>query len=159
MKLRDVKVEFHGKLKVNIFRRLGLKLLRKRPLFTIWRVTTFNPFSSPLNYKKIKRKSQKHKLGKKKFIFNKKLGMLFENRIRKVFGHFHAQQIGNKQILKYLTLFQNFCTKFLKHVRFDITVKYRLHLRTHFACFTPELGAGLLTTSIGGPSSISPFRQ
>ena len=58
-------------------------------------------------------------------MFNKILGMFFENRRRKVFGHFHAQQIGNKQVLKYLTLFQNFCSWFLKYVRFDITVKYR----------------------------------
>ena len=41
-----------------------------------------------------------------KFIFDKKLGMLFENRRSKVFGHFHDQEIDNKQILKYPSLFK-----------------------------------------------------
>ena len=74
--------------------------------------------------------------------------MLFENRRREAIGHFNAQQIRNKQILKYLTLSMNVCTEIFKHDRWVITVKYRLHLRTHFAWFTPELGAGILATSI-----------
>ena len=44
-------------------------------------------------------------LPSKRLLF---LMMFFENRRRKVLGYFHAQQIGNKQILKYLTLLQNF---------------------------------------------------
>ena len=64
--------------------------------------------------------------------------MLFENRKSKVFGYFHNQQIGNKQIWKYLTLFHNFCIKFLKRVRCDIAVKYRLLSRTHFPRLTPK---------------------
>ena len=33
-----------------------------------------------------------------KFIFNKKLGMLLENRRRKLLGYFHVPQIGNFEI-------------------------------------------------------------
>ena len=75
--------------------------------------------------------------------------MLLKNRERKVFRYLHVQQIGNKEILKYFTLFQNFGNKFSKHDRCVIIVDYRLHLRTHFARFTPELGAGILATTIG----------
>ena len=39
----DLKVEFHGKMKVDIFQYLRSKLARKRPLFSILLVTTFNP--------------------------------------------------------------------------------------------------------------------
>ena len=46
--------------------------------------------------------------------------MLFKNRKRKVFRYFHAQQIGNKQILEYFTLFQN---SFLKPDGFGINVR------------------------------------
>ena len=65
--------------------------------------------------------------------------MLLKIRKCKVFGHFHAQQINNKQILKYLTNFKNSYHLFLKHVGCDITVEYRLLLRTHFVCLAPEL--------------------
>ena len=62
---------------------------------------------SPLKYEKIKRKSQTMY----KFIFNKKLWMLFKNRKRIRTQHFLALQINTKQMLKYLTILQNSCIK------------------------------------------------
>ena len=57
-----------------------------------------------------------------KFIFNKKLGMLFKNRKRIRTWHFLALQINTKQMLKYLTIFQNSGFLNLKHDRCVITV-------------------------------------
>ena len=56
------------------------------------------------------------------FIFNKKLGMSFKNRKRIITWHFLAPQINTKQMLKYLTIFQNSGFLNLKHDRFVITV-------------------------------------
>ena len=63
---------------------------------------TENPLFSPLKYEKMKRKSQIMY----RFIFNKKLWMLFKNR-KCIRRHFLALQINTKQMLKYLTIFQN----------------------------------------------------
>ena len=46
------KVQFHGKMKVNIFRHLGPKLLQKRPLLSILHVTSFNPLFQPFKIRK-----------------------------------------------------------------------------------------------------------
>ena len=83
------------------------------------------------------------------FIFNKKLGMLFKNRKRISTRHFLALQINTKQLLKYLTIFQNFGILILKHDRCGITVILRTHLRSHFACIAPKFGADTVATSVG----------
>ena len=49
-----LKLELHGKMKVDIFQHLCSKLPQKRPLFSILPLTLFNPFSSPLKYEKSK---------------------------------------------------------------------------------------------------------
>ena len=50
-----------------------------------------------------------------KFIFNKKLWMLFKNRKHVRTLHFLALQINTKQMLKYLTIFQDSGFLNLKH--------------------------------------------
>ena len=83
-----------------------------------------------------------------KYIFNKELSMLFKNRKRTGSGHFCALQISTKQILECVTIFQNSYIQFLEHGGCDITVEYRLLLRTYFTFFTPGLGEGIPATSI-----------
>ena len=76
------------------------------------------PFFNPLKYEKMKRKTQIMY----EFIINKKLGMLFKNQKRVRTLHFLALQINAKQMLKYLTIFQNSGFLNLKHDRCVITV-------------------------------------
>ena len=71
-----------------------------------------------IKYKQMKRKSQIMY----KFIFNKKLGMLFKNRKRIRARRFLALQINTKQLTKYLTIFQNSGILILKRDRYVITV-------------------------------------
>ena len=93
---QNLKVHGDPDKKNEIFVKYWSLYLQNTDCKTVRPNATEYPLSSSLKYKKMKRKTQiMHK-----FIFIKKLGMLFKNRKHIRTRHFLALQINTKQMFK-----------------------------------------------------------
>ena len=144
----SIKVELLGKIKVDIFHDIWVpNCLKKRPLFSTFPVaalnTLFQPFKTRKNQKKIPKTHN--------FITN--------SYFIKNWGW--NSKIGNSQVLGIFMLYKSALNKFRNTLPFSgilasgfqntmfVLSPSNIGLRTHFACFTPELGADTLATSVG----------